>query len=228
MDRDGISPTMRPTPKEDVPVTRHSHRLIPLVLAFACCGLAACAASASTPVAVAIPSLLGSSALGTTCGATQAVFAPWGDTHQYYFTQSGGFESGAPGWTLSGGARVVAGNEPFYIHSKTDDSSLLIPSGGVAISPPLCFGLNTPGIRFFATSNSGPSTIHVQVIANGPLGLLSILDGGPATVGTSWAPTPVFSTTLSQLSGATSIQLKITSTGNVQIDDIYIDPFVSH
>jgi hypothetical protein len=209
-------------------VTYRPHHLIPLVLAFACCGLAASAASASTPIATMIPSLLGPNALGTNCGATQAVFTPWGDTHQYYFTQSGGFESGAPGWTLSGGAHLVAGNEPFDVHSKTDSSSLLIPTGAAATSPPLCFGLDTPGIRFFATSNSGPATIHVQVIANGPLGLLSTLDGGPATVGTSWAPTPVFSTTLSQLSGATSIQLKITSTGNVQIDDIYIDPFVSH
>jgi hypothetical protein len=69
------------------------------------------------------------------------------------------------------------------------------------------------------------------VIATGLLGVLSVLDGGTATVGTSWAPTPVFSTTFSQLNvpvGTKTIQLQITSTGNVQIDDIYIDPFVSH
>jgi hypothetical protein len=202
--------------------------LIPFVLALACAGLAVSAAAASTSAASASTSPLALSSLGSNCGPTQAVFSPWGDMSQYYFTASGGFEGGAPGWTFTGGARVVAGNEPFDVHGKSDSSSLLIPSGGTATSPPLCFGLNTPGIRFFATSDSGPATVHVQVVANGLLGFLSILDGGTATVGTSWAPTPVFSTTLSQLSGASSIQLRITSTGNVQIDDIYIDPFVSH
>jgi hypothetical protein len=173
---------------------------------------------------------LTTSLIGGNCGATQAVFAPWGDTHQYYFTSNGGFESGSLGWTLAGGATVVTGNETASVHGAGDSHSLLIPSGGTATSPAICFGLLNPGVRFFATSNSGPATIHVKVIATGLLGVLSVLDGGTATVGTSWAPTPVFATTFSQLDvpvGTKTIQIQITSTGNVQIDDIYIDPFVS-
>ena len=45
-----------------------------------------------------------------------------------------------------------------------------------------------------------------------------------------WAPTQVFSTTLSQLNipvGTKSIQIVLSTTGNVQVDDLYIDPFLS-
>jgi len=207
-------------------VARPSHRVLPLVLAVVISALAASAAHAD-----GVAGSLTTSLIGGNCGATQAVFAPWGDQNQFYFTSNGGFESGASGWTLDGGAAVVSGNESFSVHGKSDGHSLLIPSGASATSPALCFGLLYPGVRFFATSPSGPATIHLQVIATGLLGALSVLDGGTVNVGTTWAPTPVFSTLFSQLNvpvGTKTIQLRIISTGNVQVDDIYIDPFVSH
>jgi hypothetical protein len=209
-------------------VTRPSHRIRFISLALA--ALTSIVVAASAQAAVGSGSLT-STLIGGDCGATQTVFAPWGDSHSYYFTSNGGFESGSLGWTLTGGAAVVSGNEPNNVHAASDDHSLLIPSGATATSPELCFGLLTPGIRFFATAPSGPATIHVQVIATGLLGGLSFLDGGTVTVGSGWAPTSVFSTLLSQLNvpvGTKSIQLRITSTGPVQIDDIYIDPFISH
>jgi hypothetical protein len=192
--------------------------------------LGTCIVGGSASRASADGSLL-TGLIGGNCGSTSAVFAPWGDNSQYYFTQNGGFEDGSAGWTLSGGAAVVGGNEPFDVHSASDSHSLLIPSGASATSPSLCFGLLYPGVRFFAMSRSGTATIHVRVIASGLLGALSVLDGGSATVGPNWSPTPTFATTLSQLDipvGTKSIQLQISATGAVQIDDIYIDPFVSH
>lgn len=202
-----------------------SFRLLALAVTLGACIVAGSASRAS-----ADGSLL-SGLIGGDCGSTSAVFAPWGDDSQYYFTQNGGFEDGSAGWTLGGGAAVVSGNEPFYVHSASDSHSLLIPGGASATSPSLCFGLLYPGVRFFAMSPSGTATIHVRVIATGLLGALSVLDGGTATVGPNWSPTPTFATTLSQLDipvGTKSIQLQITATGAVQIDDIYIDPFVSH
>ena len=175
-------------------MTRAFRSVLPIIAAAA---LACAAASSASADGVLGP--LTTSLLGGSCGSTQAVFAPWGDPNQYYFTNNGGFESGSTGWTLSGGAQVVAGNESFDVHSTSDSHSLLIPAGGSATSPADCFGLTTPGIRFFAMSDSGPATIHVRVIASGLLGILSILDGGTATVGPTWQPTPVFSTTFSQL-----------------------------
>ena len=171
--------------------------------------------------------------LGTTnCGSTSAVFSPWGDQHQYYFTSNGGFESGSGGWMLGGGATVVGGNEPFHLHSSQDGHSLLLPNGGVAASPWLCFGSNTPGIRFMAMSPSGSGSVHVRLVARGLLGLLAILDGGTVEVGPSWAPTIDFGTTFSQLNsallGANAIQVVISASGNVQLDDLYIDPFTQY
>ena len=171
--------------------------------------------------------------LGTSnCGPTSAVFAPWGDQHQYYFTSNGGFEAGSSGWILTGGAQVVSGNEPFHVHAAQDASSLLLPDGATADLPGVCFGSNTPGIRFFAMSPSGSATVHVRIIAHGLLGILSILDGGSYHVGSTWAPTATFSTTLSQLNsallGARSIDIVLSASGPVQLDDVYVDPFTQY
>jgi hypothetical protein len=186
----------------------------------------ACALTASTARAGGI---LG---LGkVNCGPTSAVFSPFGDSNQYYLANDGGFEGGGSGWALAGGAHVVSGNEPYYLHSSADGSSLLIPSGGSAISPQICFGSNTPGIRFLVSSPTGSASVHVRIIARGLIGILAILDGGTIQVASGWSPTMDFGTTFSQLNslllGAKSIQLVITSAnGSAQIDDVYIDPFL--
>ena len=42
-------------------------------------------------------------------------FGAWGDQADYALAPGGDFESGAAGWTLTGGAAVAAGNQPFDI-----------------------------------------------------------------------------------------------------------------
>ncbi len=193
--------------------------LIPVLGAIVISGLAASAAHADGGLLARLT--------GGSCGTTSSAFAQWQDPRSYYLVNDGGFENGGAGWTFTGGAAVASGNEPFFIHSSSDTSSLSIPSGGTATSPPICFGLLDPGIRMVAT---GSGTVSVRVIATGLLGSLSVLDGGTATVSSTWAPTPVFATTFSQLNipvGAKSIQIRISATGSVRIDDIYIDPFES-
>ena len=167
--------------------------------------------------------------LGGNCGATSQPFAPWGDSAAYYLAGNGGFES-AGGWTLSGGAAVVAGNESSYVHGKQDRSALLLPTGATATSGQICFGLLNPGIRLFAMSPTGSGTVRVQVIAYGLLGALSTLDGGTVSAGKTWAPSPKLGTTLSQLNtvlGAKSVAIRLTAvSGSVEVDDLYIDPFL--
>ncbi len=83
-----------------------------------------------------------SAGLGLACpSATSTPFAGWKDYANYVFAPDGGFESGASGWALSGGARAVSGNESFYVHSKLDKASLSLPSGASATSPPMCISL---------------------------------------------------------------------------------------
>jgi hypothetical protein len=189
--------------------------------------IAASSVAASTARAGNVLGSVTTALIGGNCGSTAPVFAPFGDQRSYYFTSDGGFEGGGAGWTFTGGAKVVAGNETFNLHSSTDRSSVLIPNGGTATSPALCFGLLYPGIRMMT---SGSGTLHVQVVAHGLLGALSALDGGTVAVNGGWAPTQVLSTTLSQLNipvGTKSIQIVLSATGNVQVDDLYIDPFMS-
>src|SRR5947208_10755493 len=56
--------------------------------------------------------------------ATSTPFTTWKDYANYAFAPDGGFESGGSGWSLSGGARAVSGNESYYVHSSTDKTSL--------------------------------------------------------------------------------------------------------
>jgi hypothetical protein len=213
-----------PSPKKiRSPPMRPSH---PKLLALAAVLAAAMSAAATAQAG----GLLGSAAtqlIGGNCGSTSQAFAQFGDSRSYYLTADGGFEGGGAGWTLAGGAKVVPGNESYYLRSAGDRSSLLIPNGGTATSPALCFGALYPGIRMMV---AGSGTLHVQVVAHGLLGSLSILDGGTFAVNGGWAPSPLLSTLLSQIDtpvGTKSIQIVLSATGSVSVDDIYIDPFCS-
>jgi hypothetical protein len=198
-----------------------SRKLSLLVTALALAASALAATASASPA----PALLGGN-----CGPTSQPFAPWNDSAAYYLAGNGGFES-TGGWTLSGGAAVVAGNESYYVHSKQDHAALLLPNGASATSGQLCFGLLNPGIRFFAMSPTGSGTVRVQVVAYGLLGVLSVLDGGTVSAGKTWTPTPKLGTTLSQLNtllGAKTIAIKLTAvSGSVEVDDLYIDPFLA-
>src|SRR5215218_7195020 len=72
-------------------------------------------------------------ALGIACpSATSQAFAPWKDYAAYAYAPNGGFESGSGGWSLAGGAKIVAGNSPFFAHGAGERYSLSLPAGGSA------------------------------------------------------------------------------------------------
>ena len=69
-------------------------------------------------------------------------FLNWGDHAKYAAAPNNGFEAGATSWTLSGGAKVVAGNESFYVRAKSDRYSLSrFRPGSRATSAPMCVSL---------------------------------------------------------------------------------------
>lgn len=182
-------------------------------------------------VFVALIALFAASAradvLGGGCGATAAVFSPWGDASDYYFPANGGFENGTAGWALSGDAGVVSDNETAYLHSASDSHALAIPAGSGA-SVKLCYGVFYPALRFFVKGDG--ATVHVSITTQNLLGVVSTLDGGTFQAGSSWAPSPKLSTLLSALVapfGAKTMALHIDVTGApAEIDDLYVDPFV--
>ena len=168
--------------------------------------------------------------LGLSCPSpTSTPFAPWSDDANYAFVPDGGFEGGGSGWSLSGGARVVSGNESFYVHSKTDKASLSLPAGASATSPPMCISLLSSKMRFLVVGSTG-SSVKVQVIYRGLLSsVLGILDGGTISAGGSWKPSPA----IGMLGGAVplltqSVSFRFTAlNGAAAIDDVYLDPMKS-
>jgi hypothetical protein len=179
-------------------------------------------------------------ALGVACPSpTSRAFAPWSDFAYYSYAPNGGFESGSTGWSLSGGAKVVAGNSPFYTHAKGERYSLSLPAGSSATSPPMCISLFSSKMRFFAAnSGSSSSRLKVQVIYNGGVGgilslvtkTLGLSDFGKIAAGRAWQPSPeigMLSGTLPLLT--TSVQFRFLpadSSGAWLMDDVYLDPLM--
>lgn len=156
-------------------------------------------------------------------------FKPWGDTSNYMLMPGGSFEESTPSWKLSGGAKIVSGNEPYYIHAKTDRRSLYMPAGSTATTPTMCFAAGDWHLRFVGFSPSKASKLRVTVTVNSLLGLVSILDGGTVSNDGTWKPSPKVGLLLTNVGGllttkAISIRLTATS-GTSQIDDAYLDPF---
>jgi hypothetical protein len=171
-------------------------------------------------------SLLG---LNNDCGATSTPFAQFGDARYYTFGTNGGLESGSTGWSLSGGG-VVSGNETYFAHSYADSHSLSLNGGGSALTPKLCMGTTSTVMRFFVKSSNGGS-VRVEVVFRGLLGqVLGILQVSNISPGASWqAGPPILNLdSLLGLLGVSSVQLKFTATsGSVQVDDVYVDPWAS-
>jgi hypothetical protein len=160
-------------------------------------------------------------------------FAQWRDQASYTPLPGGSMENGAAGWKLSGGARVVAGNESYKVGGG-GAYSLRLPSGSSAVSAPICVGLEHPTVRFFAKKNSGLlSTLAVSAIVRLQLGGTLEVPFGVVVAGSKWTPSLPFlflGNLLPLLPGQyTPVSFRFTPIlgGDWQIDDVYVDPFRS-
>jgi hypothetical protein len=191
-------------------------------------GAVAFAASAA-PSAQA--GLLVSSASNCDEASSSQVFLPWYDVANYFLAPGGNFESGASGWTLTGGAGVVDGNEPWNV-TGGGGSSLRIPAGGSATSPAICVGIEHPTIRFFEKSAGAAlgSNLRVDVVFEDAGGTVRDLTIGRETRG-GWEVTPAYvvvANLLALLPGEhTAVAFRFTpeGTGSWQIDDVHVDPY---
>ncbi len=158
----------------------------------------------------------------TTCNvsALSRPFARWLDFAEYELAPGGDFESST--WTLTGGAKLVAGSEPYAVTGTLGSSSLSLPAGSSAQSPLACVDAAYPAIRFFI---AGHGTVAVNVVDGS-----SVIPAGVAIAGRFWWPTPVMPTSsavLGALSGGTAqVSLMFTGlSGSPRIDDVFIDPW---
>lgn len=209
-------------------ITRLTGRILVAALAV----LALLAVIGAKPAQAAEPTLLG-------CGYEPVhPFLRFLDPLPYTLAPGGNFESGASGWTLTGGARVVSGNEPWLVGGSSHSRSLLLPAGSSATSPPMCVPLVLPIVRFFSQGGSLLSTMKVEAIYTDTSGAQRSLVLLPGVLASSaWQPT----LPLLQLSGTlnaatlngltTEMSFRFTphgglfGSGNWRVDDVYVDPW---
>jgi hypothetical protein len=187
----------------------------------------------SIAVAIALCALAPAAARASGCASVPVgeTFAPWLDPSWYQAAANAGFEAGASGWSLTGGAATVTGNEPFYVGSATDHAALALPADSSATTAPVCIGVEHPTIRLFArNTGSAVSRLNVSVVFSGLDGQPITLLIGQVVAGPSWAPTPVVPILINLLSllGGQQVSFRFApadSLGSWRIDDVYIDPY---
>jgi hypothetical protein len=193
--------------------------------------LAATAAFALVPAAGAGAALVDTSACDN--ASLSQPFAPWGDSNFYKLAPGGDFEGALSGWTLAGGAKKVAGSEPFKATGEAGGSSVSIPAGGSVTTAPSCVNAAYPSFRFFAKSSGGllgllPAMKVDLVYHDNLLGLVA-LPAGVVLPSGQWKPTaPML--TLAAVAGLVSngeapLSIRFTSVaGTWNVDDVFIDP----
>ena len=214
---------------------RRVNRAVALVAsasALACASVGLLAVPASAGVLSTVAGILPS------CAArpTTTPFTPWGDNSNYFLMPGGGFEAGAPGWTLAGGPKVVTGNETSFLNAKTDTHSLAMPTAATVVSPTVCVAMGENTIRMFV-KNSGVagSSLHIQALVENPLTGLVLSTGfdiNGVAGNTSWAPTGrlLIPNLLGGVLGTQNLTLVFTTSGKPatwNVDDVFVDPFKS-
>jgi hypothetical protein len=178
-------------------------------------------------VAVVLGMAAFSSAAQAACNYPDAeqVFTKWGDSGYYELAPDGGFEEGGNGWSFTGGAQLVAGNETEYLNGGEDQISLSLPYKGMATSPRVCVDENTPVFRLM-TLNGGAEQAKLRVIITYETPELKTRST-EIRADDEWAPTEPLQF---DIDGTQERVARISftpreGTGDWFVDDLYIDPF---
>lgn len=161
-------------------------------------------------------------------------FLSWLDPMQYTLAPNGGLESGSTGWSQGGGAKVVSGNETFYVRSASDKYSLSLPSSSSATTSTTCVKTLDAQMRLFVI-NTGSllSTLKVEVLYKDAAGNTRALPIALLTGTASWHPTLPTAFLANLLypplitDGKIEVAFRFTPQGSLsgwRIDDLYVDP----
>lgn len=168
---------------------------------------------------------------------TTQPFGAWSDQGYYFLAPGGNFENTLTGWTAKNGAKVVSGNESYYVGSKSDSHSLGLPGGSSVTSPSICVTSDTPDIRLFAmNSGSSSSRLNVTMTYTNQKGKPATANIAQLSGGSSWslsAPLNILANIQPLLDSTGSTWVTFTfapadSKGKWQVDDFYVDPVKHH
>jgi hypothetical protein len=206
-----------------LPLRNRSRALLGTALALAC---------AAIPAAPAGASLIETGACDD--AALSQPFERWGDAAHYKLVPGGDAEGSLEGWSLTGGAKTVAGSEPYAATGRLGSSSLSIPAGGSVTTAATCVNADHPTFRFFAKSSGGllgllPVMTVELVYRDGLLGLVTVPIGTVVPT-SSWRPSPVMlslaAVGAAVAGGEAPLAVRFTSlAGKWQVDDVFVDPF---
>ena len=134
-------------------------------------------------------------------------------------------ESGLPGWTLSGGAAVVAGDDGLGVLAGTKVLSL--PAGASVVTAPICIDKTFTHARLLARSTYAVgAALDVDVLYTDTKGTTVVKGSRRYTVNrVVWAPTGDFDIN-AKLDGAAPIRFRFTAPkgSGWLLDDFYVDP----
>jgi hypothetical protein len=172
---------------------------------------------------------------GCPARTTDQVFARWLDYSNYTLVPGGTFEGSMADWKLSGGAKIVSGNESFNVHGKGETHALSLPSGSSATTPAMCVAVLDPTLRYFAANDGGLlSLLNVQILYYLPTGGVLTLPLGVNIGGKNWAPSLPTIVAANLLGAITGGQAKIAFRfmpiglgAKWRVDDVYLDPRAS-
>jgi hypothetical protein len=211
----------------------------------------------TTAMVVAGVSVAAPAAASAACvpAPTTKAFAKIGDTADYSPAPGGDFESGATGWSLTGGAKVVSGNETLgFLQGPVvkGSKSLSLPVGATATSPEFCVDETHPYFRFMAKPTGSMAGYNAIVIYRNAAGSVtasqftssSEINWGDGTWAASKVSPLATKIPLDAANATASVQIKFVSTGNqvavgigfwgkftggsvgsTNIDSVMVDPY---
>jgi hypothetical protein len=164
----------------------------------------------------------------TPAGTLSHAFAPFGDDGLYTAVANAGLEQGTTSWTLSGGAAVADGNEPWFIGGDASEShSLALPEDATATTAPFCVDETFTHFRAFARA-AGKGTLRVEVLYTDGNGREVSDKVADFKATSAWAPTGRFPINVIKRAGTTTLPVSFRFTArntDFQLDDVYVDPW---
>jgi hypothetical protein len=140
-------------------------------------------------------------------------------------------ESGFSGWTFTGQAQPVLGNEIFHVGGLTDHTALAIGPGGSVTTAPICIDDTYPWFRLFARNMAiDGSKLRVEVLYTDAKGRLRNQGTGDyESDSLLWQPTDTLDIDVDfdkTVSPTALVSFRFTSDNDSswQIDDVYVDP----
>jgi hypothetical protein len=159
---------------------------------------------------------------------TSMVFAPWGDTSDYFLAPGGDFERS---WTSWSGGSLTAGNYPFYLAGGGDRQSYLVAEDTTAMSPWFCADVTHPDFRFVAQplDARNPGSLQISVRFRDRWGTTQTWQMWTMSGVQYWTASPrvrLMRDLPLPDSGETSARVMFRAVGgHWAVDDVFIDPY---